>query len=644
MANTPLGFPFGFYVADNTPIDGKYGIIDAGAWRPYNNTAEAIAEITAGLRYRGLTVSIAGVEYWWKDGTADGQLVVKSLGTSVTFGTSGQIPAMNVGGTDFVYDADFSFTVASNIFKAGQNITTTPGAGIFDHMTLLGLDHVITNGAGRIRWATVMGEFQKLTNTSVNSAVQLANCSIIGGNSNEIKTGSASFSVFNAMIVGGALSTMDFTAATETINSPILFARKGESTESYTFNVGYWTKASGFGSIVFGIITDQTSSTHPGVSQERVTAAGRHAVNISANSQLQTAGHGAYGDYSFIAGGIDANIPSTSPRSVTLGGDSLKMPDNTPDTAMMQRALIVDRIDSGGIPGVIVDDEYYSSLVFNYDPVYDDDGPLFEYQAFYRSGGDDYSVLMTGTEANVRQRVRRRDVADTDNYTFSEIYVEEANGVMRHSEATGAGGTITNTQVYTRNTNVELSYVFTDLTTPANSFQRYVYMNEKSLSYAADYRALDAANMRWIPDRGFTQDVSVSVVNFHSRADAGLAIVFGNNVAQYLSNSNRNKIKFDATLKRQVMVFATISVASTSANSPRLIPSYSIDGGANWIDIGAGTVASGDVVNVASATSQNSNWIDLPSGAKAPVEFRVTQHGGDNVASATMGMVGLMFR
>lgn len=78
--NTPLGFPFGFYVADNTPLDGKYGIIDAGVWRPYFDTAEAIAEVPIGIRHIGLTVNVGNVEYWWEAGITDLDLVTKGGG------------------------------------------------------------------------------------------------------------------------------------------------------------------------------------------------------------------------------------------------------------------------------------------------------------------------------------------------------------------------------------------------------------------------------------------------------------------------------------------------------------------------------------------------------------------------------------
>lgn len=80
MSNKALGFPFGFYVADNSPVDSKYGVIDANVWRPYNNLAEALSLLPSGIRYKGLTINIADKEYWWKAGITNADLIEKSSG------------------------------------------------------------------------------------------------------------------------------------------------------------------------------------------------------------------------------------------------------------------------------------------------------------------------------------------------------------------------------------------------------------------------------------------------------------------------------------------------------------------------------------------------------------------------------------
>jgi hypothetical protein len=87
--NTPLSFPFGFNVNDNTPIDGKYGVIDSGVWRPYTNIAEVISVLPSGVRHIGLTVNVAGIEYWWRDGVSDINLIIKTVSSKPT--TTGYI-------------------------------------------------------------------------------------------------------------------------------------------------------------------------------------------------------------------------------------------------------------------------------------------------------------------------------------------------------------------------------------------------------------------------------------------------------------------------------------------------------------------------------------------------------------------------
>jgi hypothetical protein len=64
----------------NLPVDGRYG--------PYATTTEALAAIVEATRYKGLSVGIIDettgsvTEYWFKDGTTDDKLVVKTSGAA----------------------------------------------------------------------------------------------------------------------------------------------------------------------------------------------------------------------------------------------------------------------------------------------------------------------------------------------------------------------------------------------------------------------------------------------------------------------------------------------------------------------------------------------------------------------------------
>lgn len=63
----------GIYIEAGQPADAKYFKDTV----PYATVGEVNATIPLLERNQGLTVNVAGVEYWYKEGTADGQLVIK---------------------------------------------------------------------------------------------------------------------------------------------------------------------------------------------------------------------------------------------------------------------------------------------------------------------------------------------------------------------------------------------------------------------------------------------------------------------------------------------------------------------------------------------------------------------------------------
>jgi hypothetical protein len=78
MALSGIQLSAGIVVGSNTSVDAKYG--------PYADVATAKSEIGSTLRYKGLTVGIlvsgAVVEYWWKDGITDSDLISKGGATA----------------------------------------------------------------------------------------------------------------------------------------------------------------------------------------------------------------------------------------------------------------------------------------------------------------------------------------------------------------------------------------------------------------------------------------------------------------------------------------------------------------------------------------------------------------------------------
>jgi hypothetical protein len=78
MALSGIQLSAGIVVGSNTAVDAKYG--------PYADVATAKSEIGSTLRYKGLTVGIlvsgSVVEYWWKDGITDSDLISKGGATA----------------------------------------------------------------------------------------------------------------------------------------------------------------------------------------------------------------------------------------------------------------------------------------------------------------------------------------------------------------------------------------------------------------------------------------------------------------------------------------------------------------------------------------------------------------------------------
>lgn len=91
MAQASLEFSGGLKVTGEKPEITKY-FNNAGT--PYTSVAQVKAE-TVGVRHQGLTVNVAGVEYWFKDGILDAHLVEKT-GVSST-GSDGHTPYIQAG-------------------------------------------------------------------------------------------------------------------------------------------------------------------------------------------------------------------------------------------------------------------------------------------------------------------------------------------------------------------------------------------------------------------------------------------------------------------------------------------------------------------------------------------------------------------
>lgn len=103
---------------------------------------------------------------------------------------------------------------------------------------------------------------------------------------------------------------------------------------SYAMGMGYNSLSNGQGSVAWGHVENWNGLTSPsGVPY--TLSSGKHAFNLSTNSTSQITGHGALADFSFIAGGVNSHIPSTSKGSVVLGGYGQKARANDSNQVYM---------------------------------------------------------------------------------------------------------------------------------------------------------------------------------------------------------------------------------------------------------------------------------------------------------------------
>lgn len=119
-------------------LNDKTGVFEAGVWRPYLSTSEALAnpKLNIAYRNRGLTIYIEKngtlTEYWWRDGIADNQLIEKivtsgDVRTSLIYSTLEDAPTTNIILAIELIDCDLSFFVAHRgVGTSLKGTDTTP--------------------------------------------------------------------------------------------------------------------------------------------------------------------------------------------------------------------------------------------------------------------------------------------------------------------------------------------------------------------------------------------------------------------------------------------------------------------------------------------------------------------------------------
>lgn len=119
-----LELPFGLKVINPLPADSKY--LRNGV--PYDSVAQVNSEIPITIRHTGLTVNILGVEYWYKNGVTNSDLVPKQFDTTLftAYTAATETRLQNIEG-DIVDLQTFSASTESVINDIHSDITYISG-------------------------------------------------------------------------------------------------------------------------------------------------------------------------------------------------------------------------------------------------------------------------------------------------------------------------------------------------------------------------------------------------------------------------------------------------------------------------------------------------------------------------------------
>lgn len=128
----------------------------------------------------------------------------------------------------------------------------------------------------------------------------------------------------------------------------------------------------------------------------------------------------------------------------------------------------------------------------------------------------------------------------------------------------------------------------------------------------------------------------------HADNAAMITLTNSANSETALGSSAAHYTRINTTNIRQMRLVAYVPTKSASVNNPRMYIQYSTNGGSAWTTLGAGTIASGDVISLftGSANIGFTNWITLPGEARGnDITFRIVTHGGDGAADPVVGNI-----
>lgn len=127
-------------------------------------------------------------------------------------------------------------------------------------------------------------------------------------------------------------------------------------------------------------------------------------------------------------------------------------------------------------------------------------------------------------------------------------------------------------------------------------------------------------------------------VGFHADAGANFTMTSATQAERNAGNTTRHIRLVDLTGYARVRLLANVQTESASANTPKLLLSYSDTIGGTYAELAGVSVFTGTA-----GTVQDSGWVAIPAAARGPVYLALREIGGNGSASPAVGNVTAYF-
>lgn len=176
FGQTQLELPYSIKVLNPKPLDAYYYNT---SFTPYTSTSQVTSQIPVSVRFRGMLVNVNGAEYWFRDGTANGDLVIKTTTLENGNATTANATSIDLGGgfTD-------SLTVVGNLTKQGL-LFDVDGSILLPKFNVIwsgNINQLLTGSPGEVSYFTTLGTngAQVGVSSDVNNRRAQASTSLIG--------------------------------------------------------------------------------------------------------------------------------------------------------------------------------------------------------------------------------------------------------------------------------------------------------------------------------------------------------------------------------------------------------------------------------------------------------------------------------